>query len=217
MPMPAVTHPAINLILLAGLSALLTQPALAAEAGGSAAIAVSPAVQQAIKPGSARIEHLDQRVGGLHFTPAIVVEVESLLPHIVTSAGTAEQQAMAGFGAGWGGGAQVFWRPPAPVDTPIRNWPNLRLYPQVAKAGRYRVTLVHTVAPDYGTVRVFLKGQPVKDYDGYAAGVTPRRLELGEFKLNAGSFELLFTVFSKNAGSSNYYVGLDRLELVPVE
>jgi hypothetical protein len=65
----------------------------------------------------------------------------------------------------------VFWRPPPPVDTPIRNWPNLRLTVPVPHKGRYRVTLVHTVVPDYAWVRVFLDGKAVADFDGYAEKV----------------------------------------------
>ena len=199
----------------AGLLALLAlaAPAVAAEASGERTMTAP----MAVSPASSRIEYLG-KAGKLQWRslPA-VVEVESLLPHIVASAGPATPQAMGSFGPGWGGGAQVFWRPPAPVDTPIRNWPNLRLYPTVSQAGRYRVSLVHTVAPDYGTVRVFLKGQPVKDFDGYATSVMPRRLELGEFQLGAGSFELLFTVVTKNPSSSNYFVGLDRIELFAIE
>lgn len=146
-----------------------------------------------------------------------VIEAESLLASAVVSAGNASRQEMAGFGSGWSGGEQLFWRPPAPVNTPIRNWPNLRLFHQVSKAGRYRVTLAYTVAPDYGKVRVFVRGQPVKDFDGYAPSVLPRRQVLGEFDLGTNRFEMLFTVFSKNSASSNYFVGLDYIELQPID
>jgi hypothetical protein len=188
-------------------AALFALPALALGAEATA-------VQKAIRPMPAQVQHLGVAVKP---NPVIVIEAESLLGNKIVSAGTVETQAMAGFGADWGGNAQVFWRPPAPVDQPIRDWPNLRLYPKAVQAGRYKVALAHTVAPDYGSVRVFVKGQPVKDYDGYAAGVAHRRLELGEFNLAAGAFELVFTVFSKNGAASNYYVGLDRVELTPVQ
>lgn len=184
-------------------AALLALPA-------AAPAAEAPALQRVVKPLQA------ERLAIMANAP-VVIEAEALLPHMVVSAGPAARQDMTGFGAGWSGDAQLFWRPPAPVDTPIRNWPHLRLYPQVAQAGRYKVALLHTVAPDYGRVRVFVKGQAAKDYDGYATAVAPRRLELGEFNLAAGTFELVFTVFARNAAASNYYVGLDRIELSAVE
>ncbi|MHB8764939.1 MAG: hypothetical protein ACYDA8_11480 [Deferrisomatales bacterium] len=145
-----------------------------------------------------------------------VVELESLLPRLEVSAGHPVRQEMAGFGPGWGADAQVFWRPPPPVDAPRRRWPYLRAHPAVPEAGRYRVTLVHTVAPDFGTVRVLLEGRPVADFDGYGAKVAWRRLDLGELQLGAGPFELLFTVVAKNPASTAYCVGLDRLELQPL-
>jgi len=147
----------------------------------------------------------------------MVIETESLLASAVVSAGNISRQEMGGFGSGWSDGKQLFWRPPAPVNTPIRNWPNLRLFPQASKAGRYRVTLVYTAAPDYGRVSVFVRGQRVKDFDGYASSVLPRRMVLGEFNLGTNRFEMLFTVFSKNSASSNYFVGLDYIELQPID
>ena len=176
-----------------------------------------PPVPDAVAPRPSRIEYIGED-GKLHWrTLPTVIEMESLLPKVMASAGSISAQPMTPFGPGWGGGAQLFWRPPPPQDTPIRNWPNLRTSPKPIQAGRYRVTLVHTIAPDYGIVRVFLKGQPVKDFDGYAATVMPRRLELGEFQLGPAGFELLFTVFARNPASSGYFVGLDRIELQPVD
>lgn len=149
----------------------------------------------------------------LVIAPAEAFECEALLPKAVISTGPAAVQPMHSFGDQWSGAAQLFWRPPAPVDTPIRNWPHLRLHPKVAKAGKYRVALAYTVAPDYGTLRVFVRGKPVKDLNGYAGAVDLRRVELGEFTLPAGTAEFVFTVFGKDAKSSNYFVGLDRIEL----
>jgi hypothetical protein len=49
--------------------------------------------------------------------------MESLTPK--TSAGAVDVQDMTSFGSVSGGGAQLLWHPPAPVDQPIRNCPNL--------------------------------------------------------------------------------------------
>lgn len=175
--------------------------------------AASDAVPAVQTPRPARIEYFGDD-GKFHWREQpTVVEIEALLPQLKASAGTPVRQEMAGFGPGWGGSAQVFWRPPPPVDTPIRNWPNLRLAIPVPRPGRYRVTLVHTVAPDYARVRIFLKGQAVTDMEGYAREVAARRVELGEYQLDGTSFELLFTVYGRNTRSDGFGVGLDRVEL----
>jgi len=148
--------------------------------------------------------------------PAIVaIEAETLLATAQVSAQAAApiRQDMAGFGPGWGGNAQLFWRPPAPVDTPTRDWPHITLYPQVAEAGRYAVTPVYTQAPDFGNARVFVRGQPRGDTVGYAATVRTARIELGEVALNAGNLQLVLTVFGKAQEATGFAIGLDRIEL----
>ena len=116
---------------------------------------------------------------------------------------------MSGFRGSWGGGAQLLW-------APGQAGAQLRLMPNVVLAGRYRVTLVYTRAPDYGMVRVSLAGQPAGQYDGYAPAVSSDRLELGTFDLTAAPHELLLTVTGRSRMSSNFLVGLDRLELEKV-
>ena len=174
---------------------------------GSAQQSPPPRPGEAQRPAAAR---------ALPALPAILaIEAESLLSSAQTSAGAPApiRQDMAGFGSGWGGNAQLFWRPPAPVDTPIRNWPNIKLYARVEAAGRYSISLVYTQAPDFGNARVFVKGQPRGDTTGHAASVRTARMDLGEVDLDAGNFELLLTVFGKAPESTGFAIGLDRIEL----
>jgi FG-GAP-like repeat len=151
-------------------------------------------------------------VAGAAGAATTVVELESLLPAAV-SGGPIDVQPMAGFGPGWGGNAQVFWRAPAPQETPIRNYPHLTMAFPVAAAGAYDLVLYYTVAPDYGDFSVFVEGQKVADIHGYEAGVALRHVPLGHFDFGAGKHQIVFTVFGKAAASSGYIVGLDRLEL----
>jgi hypothetical protein len=146
-----------------------------------------------------------------------VFELESVAGTAKASAGPITVQDMSPFGAGWGAGAQLLWRPPAPVNEPIRDWPHLTVYVPVAQAGTYRLVLAHTAAPDYGDVRVFVKGQPRADVVGYAPGVVRRTVELGTMALAAGKTQVVFTVFGKQAASTAHLVGLDRLELYRVK
>ena len=150
------------------------------------------------------------------FAVPSLLEFEELHSQVIVSAGSVDVQDMQGFGSQWSAGAQLFWRAPAPVHTPLRDWPNLRVSPEVPKPGRYRVSLVYTVAPDYGVVRVFVQGQPVRDLDGYAPAVGVRRVQLGDFQLQ-GRIPLVFTVFDRAPPSQGHFVGLDRLELLSLD
>lgn len=141
----------------------------------------------------------------------VTVELESLKATV--SAGSAARQEMSGFGAGWGGGAQLLWSPPAPVDQPVRNWPHLTVSVEVPARERYELLLFHTVAPDYGRVRVFVDGSPRADFDGHAPQVARRQVALGALQLSAGMHQLVFTLFAKADASNGFLVGLDRLEL----
>jgi hypothetical protein len=140
------------------------------------------------------------------------IEFENLVDAVKISGGQVARQEMQGFGQGWSR-AQLFWRAPAPVDSPIRNWPHLDAVFEVPADGTYDVVLRHTVAPDFATFRVFLDGRAVSDVDGYAVSVAPRAHVLGSHDLKAGSHQLVVTVFTKAAAATGYAVGLDRLDL----
>jgi hypothetical protein len=145
------------------------------------------------------------------------IECEDWVSSAKVSAGNLVRQEMGAFGKGWSGNAQLFWTPPPPVDTPIRNWPHLTHLYTAPADGTYDVILHYTIAPDYGMFRVFIEGQAAGDVDGYAAAVAPKSRSLGQHKLKAGSHQLVVTVFSKASSSKNFFVGLDRLELRRVD
>lgn len=90
---------------------------------------------------------------------------------------------------------------------------------KVVKAGRYRVRLLATAAPDFGTVRVALDGKSVAaDFDLYSGRVCPAgSLELGVLDLTAGSHRLRIVAASKNAASGNYFFGIDALDLLAAD
>jgi len=144
---------------------------------------------------------------------SLSIECEDWVNSAKASAGNLVRQDMGGFGTGWSGNAQLFWAAPPPVDKPIRNWPSLRQGFKTPAAGSYEVVLHYTAAPDFGTFRVFLDGNSIRDVDGYAPKVAPKIQSLGEHQLNTNSHEFLITVVTKSAFSKNFFVGLDRLEL----
>jgi hypothetical protein len=111
-----------------------------------------------------------------------------------------------------GGGAQLFWRPPAPGGARGEPEPRFALGIPVA-AGEYELVLAHTVAPDFGRFRVRVAGDAVAEVDGYHTGVEHREVSLGRRRLAAGTLEIGIEVIGKHDASTGYIVGLDRLVL----
>ena len=89
----------------------------------------------------------------------------------------------------------------------------------VHQAGRYRVRLLGTAGPDYGTIRVALDGVIVGPaFDLYSGRVCPAgSLELGRHDLAVGKHRLRCSVVGKNPAASNFYFGLDAIDLLAIE
>jgi hypothetical protein len=119
---------------------------------------------------------------------------------------------MAGFGSGWGGNAQLFWRPPAPAASK----PHLLTEFMVPGAGTFELVLYYTTAPDFGRFTVYIDGSKPKQQDGYGPQVALRQVVLGRYTLAAGRHELAFEVTGKSGQSTGYIVGIDRLQLTSI-
>jgi hypothetical protein len=121
---------------------------------------------------------------------------------------TASQQDMSPWeGLLWSGRKQLFCL--------AERGGSVELALQVPQAGRYRVCILATAAPGYGVVRVELDGKrAATPFDLYSGRICPAgSLELGTFDLSAGEHRLLFTAVGKNAGSKDYYFGIDAVDL----
>jgi hypothetical protein len=86
----------------------------------------------------------------------------------------------------------------------------------VPTAGRFRVRLLGTAAPDYGRIRVTLNGAAVEsEFDLYSGRVCPAgSLELGRHDLPAGSQRLRLDVVGKAPAASGHAFGLDALDIL---
>jgi len=86
----------------------------------------------------------------------------------------------------------------------------------VHKAGRYRVRILATAAPDFGTVQAALDGKSMKgEFDLYSGRVCPAgSLELGTRDLSAGRHRLRITVVGKDPASTGFAFGLDAVDLM---
>jgi hypothetical protein len=86
----------------------------------------------------------------------------------------------------------------------------------VERAGRHRLRVLATAAPDFGIVRVALSGDHGNDFDLYSGRVCPSgSLELGTFDFKPGRVELRFTAAGKNRSSANHFFGIDAIDLMP--
>ncbi len=135
------------------------------------------------------------------------IEAEALLPPMETTA-PAEAQGNC-CGISWSGGAQLWFRPPTANN-------HVTVAFTVPVTGRYELSSVQTLAPDYGISNLAVDGTVVgTPFDGFHAnGVAVSPLtDDGSVQLSAGRHVLTLTVTGKNAAAIGYSAGLDYLTL----
>jgi hypothetical protein len=95
----------------------------------------------------------------------------------------------------------------------------VRLGFQVRKPGRYRVRVLATSAPDYGTVAAVIDGRKVGgEFDLYCGRIAPAgSLELGTHELTAGPHAVRLTSIGRNPASKGFSFGVDALDLIAVK
>lgn len=127
---------------------------------------------------------------------------------VESSGGPADVQEMAGFGRGWSGDAQLFFRPTAPGAF-------VAFEVTVEETGTFEIAARFTRAADYGRVQASIDGRPFgKIFDGFNRGVTPSgRVVLGSEYVRKGSHTLRFTVQGKDDASTGFFVGIDCVSL----
>jgi hypothetical protein len=125
----------------------------------------------------------------------------------------ANKQPMAQFGPGnWSGDAQLFIGDGRPGD-------GLTLALPVAKAGRYGLSALLTMAPGFGRIQFWLDGERLGDpVDLYAPRVIPSgRIVLTTKDLPAGLHAIRVEIAGKSPESSGTASGIDCFELVSEE
>jgi len=137
-------------------------------------------------------------------------EAESLAPAAAARC-EAKPQDMAPWGGPmWSGGKQLFCRAEeggfVEFTLPVR------------KAGRYRLCVLATTAPDSGVVRASLDGKRLgDDFDLYSGRVSPTGpVVLGTVNLRAGPHRLRLAATGRNPSSGGFSFGLDAVDLRPV-
>ena len=86
----------------------------------------------------------------------------------------------------------------------------------VKKAGPYRLRVLATAAPDFGLIHAALDGKKLApEFDLYCGRISPAgSLELGTHDFAAGLHRLRITSVGKNSASSNYFFGIDAVDLI---
>ncbi len=109
----------------------------------------------------------------------------------------------------WSGGAQLFCG--AEKDGFVE------LDFEVQRAGRYRLRMLATAAPDFGIVRAALDGTRLPpQFDLFSGRVSPAgSLELGDHEFSEGHHRLRVTAIGKNAVSKGFSFGLDTVDFLP--
>ena len=135
-------------------------------------------------------------------------EAESLAVLARDRCDTSEQDMGTWGGPMWSGGKQLFCS--------ASRGGFVELGFAVRKRGRYRLRVLATAAPDFGTVRAALDGKPAGPVsDLYSGRVCPSgSLELGTHDLTAGPHSLRFTAAGRNAASAGWLFGLDAIDLL---
>lgn len=110
---------------------------------------------------------------------------------------------------GWSDNQQLWWPTTAVGHT-------LTLSFNVATAGNYALTANLTKAVDYGNLKFLVNGVAVggADFDGFNNGVVTSLFSLGSHSLNVGTNTLALEVIGKNSSATNYFAGIDYLNLV---
>jgi len=81
------------------------------------------------------------------------------------------------------------------------------------RAGIFNATAQFVVAPDYGTVQVYVNGKIVLDsFNGYNDKVDTRKVNLGNVQLNKGENEIRVKIKNKNKVQDKGFFGLDYID-----
>lgn len=135
------------------------------------------------------------------------LEAENLLPAVSASAPLSSQGDCCG--VTWSNNAQLFFQGTAAGAGFTVDF-------DVPQAGTYDLSVVQTMAIDYGINTLTVDGRQVGGaFDAYHdpnVTITPP-IDEGDVVLTSGENTLTLTVTGKNAASANYLAGLDYLEL----
>jgi hypothetical protein len=138
-----------------------------------------------------------------------VVEGESLVARVLTTAGQVYVQSMAEFDGAWSGDAQLLWRGARPGD-------HLSIFIDAPEGGEYELVGYFTRSSDYGNVRILHLGKELYEIHGFQSDIAASGpVVLGRVHLERGTNALLLEISGKDPKSGGYAFGFDCLRLEP--
>lgn len=140
-----------------------------------------------------------------------MLEAENLWPVEAEDCWTLVQH-MGRYEGRWSNGQQLFCR-----DCKPGSFIDLEL--KAPRAGRYQLQVHFTKSTDFGVIQVQLDGKQLgQPFDGFHENVAPSgRIEFPVVALEAGKHVVRFAVAGKNVRSTNYFFGIDCLQLTPAQ
>src|SRR5262249_27425132 len=95
----------------------------------------------------------------------------------------------------------------------------VELQVDVPETGRYRLAVCFSRSLDYGLVETALDGRKLPGtFDGlHGTGTPTEKVEYGTVELREGPHRLRFTAVDKNPKSPGYGMGIDYVQLTPVD
>jgi hypothetical protein len=140
----------------------------------------------------------------------IIIEGESLVPSARTTGGTVRAEVMHGLQQVWSGDQQLRWS-----DAQAGQTLTVAITPPTA--GTYRLSLLGTKGPGYGTVSFAINGQTLPHgFDGHAPALENAGLvDMGVAALPAGPSPLTITLAAGTTPGSRASFGLDLIALHP--
>ncbi|TAK51930.1 MAG: hypothetical protein EPO25_14995 [Gammaproteobacteria bacterium] len=179
--------------------------------GAVAGAAASLGTSTPARPRRSQVQAMAE-AAGVARPRLLELEAEALAKaaRIVIAGGQVQVQPMGGFGGGWSGGEQLFWHGGAVGAV-------LDLVVDVPAASKYAVEIYLTRAPDYGKLSFEVDGQPsAMTFNGSSPAVAPSGpFQLGTFALQAGQRKVSLMIVGKDADSTGYFAGIDKLRLYP--
>jgi len=131
---------------------------------------------------------------------------------LAKTGGNPQEQDLTAFGDQWSNDGHLWWIEAKPGN-------KLDLALPVKQAGKYRLGMQLTKAPDYGIAQLYLDGQKLgSPIDLYHPSVIPTGLvAMGEQHLTAGDHKLTIEIVGANDKAiKSYMFGLDYVKLDPL-
>jgi hypothetical protein len=144
------------------------------------------------------------------YTEEGAMEAEDLIEGVQGVQGAdASVQPMGSYDGKWSNDNQLWLTPAAPMTIPMGIPPA-----GPTDAGKLKLEIWYTAAPDYGTCELWVNGQKAAAWDGFAPSVQRKKTK-GSLEIKEGENKVELRVTGKNEKSTGYLAGIDCFRVKP--